>query len=148
MKELTLGDLLVLWTRLLIFLIYLDKYIRKNAIWFTRLGTYCNLQPVWILGTVCSMYCFKCLLIASSGTVFINSTMAGKNSLMMLLATSIAELGIKHTKRPSGLGKILSILSSLEGSIRLKYFIRAIFRGWLRTFHVTCEWPSKFVQQL
>ena len=30
-----------------------------------------------------------------------------KNSLVVLLAASIAELGIRHTKGPSGLGKTL-----------------------------------------
>ena len=44
--------------------------------------------------------------------------------LTVLLAASIAELGIRHAKGPSGLGKTLS---SLEGLIRLKYFRSAIF---------------------
>ena len=55
---------------------------------------------------VCYTYCFKCHLIANSGTVFINSAM-GKNSLTVLLAASIVELGIRRTKEPSGLGKTL-----------------------------------------
>ena len=49
-----------------------------------------------------------------------------------LLAVSIAELGIRHAKEQSGLGKTLQILSSLEGLICLKYFRTAIIRGPLR----------------
>jgi len=51
---------------------------------------------------------------------------------MALLAASIAELGIRCAKGASGLGKTLRILSSLEVSIRLKYFRSAIFCGLLQ----------------
>ena len=53
----------------------------------------------------------------------------GKNSLMALLAAFIAELGIRHTKRPSSLGKTLWILSFLEGSIHLNILEVPFFAG-------------------
>ena len=107
----------------------------QNSWCMTELTPGDLLQFATILNSVswyvpCS-YCFKCHLIASSGTVFIN-TAVGKNSLTALLASSIAELGIICTKGPSGLGKTIWILSSLEGSICLKIrncFRSAIFLG-------------------
>ena len=68
----------------------------------------------------------KCHLMASSGTVFIDSAM-GKKFTYALLAASLAELGIRRTKGPSGLDKTLLILSSLEDSIRLIYFRSVVF---------------------
>ena len=69
----------------------------------------------WGITTICNQFEFLVLYVphtvlsvtllqASSGTVFNDSAMAGKNSLTALLAT---ELGIRCTKRLSSLGKAL-----------------------------------------
>ena len=53
-------------------------------------------------------YCFNCHLIARSGTVIIDSTLAlVKISLKALLAVSLVEYGIQHAKETSGLDKML-----------------------------------------
>ena len=58
--------------------------------------TYSNMQQVFKPCYVPHSYCFKRHLIVRSGTVFIDSAIS-KNSLMALLAASIAELGIRHS---------------------------------------------------
>ena len=55
-----------------------------------------------------------------------------------LLAVLIAELGIRRAKEQYGLGKTLWFFSSLEGSIRLKYFISTIIRWPLRNILEVC----------